>query len=432
MTNRRRLRLTAIASLTSVVASLCAMADDGVRSPFEEANAVQRQMRVVVGRAARATFAVTAFPLAPIDDRFYAAPLDGPTLSKLAEKLDRQCGTAFAIDADGTLLTSEHVVSGAQGVWVTRDDGRVLPAVVVGTDPRSDLAVLRVPGATAPLAFAEDAPQRGDLVATVGNPAGLATAGAAAASVGTLSATGRALPELSARERRFYDDLLQVTTPLSVGNSGGPLVDLGGRAIGVMCATVDSSSHSASIGYAVALNATQRGRIERLRKGEEIVYGYLGVTVADTRIDRVDAQAPAAGVLMPGDVVKTFDGVPVESDATFYRLVGATVAGREVPVVVDRAGQTLSIALTPAKREPNVAPVTTATQRLTWAGVTFANADGGVRVSAVTDGLSTPFTVGSVVRSINGQPTPTLAELLAALHAHAGETLDVQLEGVTP
>lgn len=427
MTNRRRLRLIAIASLTTVVASLSTLADD-VGSPFEEASAIQRQMRVVVDRAARATFAVTAFATPPTDERFFNAPLDGETLAKLSEPLDRSCGTAFAIGADGTLLTSEHVVSGAKSIWVTRDDGRVLPAIVVGTDPRGDLAILRVPSETAPLTIATDAPHRGDLVATVGNPAGLATAGAAAASVGTLSATNRALPALSARERRFYDDLLQVTTPLSVGNSGGPLVDLGGRAIGVLCATVDGTSASASIGYAVALNAVQRDHIDRLRRGEEIVYGYLGVTVADTRIDRVDAKAPAAGVLMPGDVVKTFDGVAVESDAAFYRLASATVVGRDVPLVVDRGGQTLSVAIRPTRREPNVAPVTTASQQLTWAGVTFVNAGNGVSVAKVADDASTPFKVGSVVRSINGASTPSVVELLAALHAHSGESLDVAVD----
>ena len=425
MTNRRR--LIALASLTTVFASLPTRAE-AVGSPFEEASAIQRQMRVVVDRAARATFAVTAFASPPRDERFYRAPLTGESLAKLAESLDRSCGTAFAIGTDGTLLTSEHVVSNAKSLWVTRDDGRVLPAIVIGTDPRSDLAILRVPGETSPLAIATDVPQRGDLVATVGNPVGLATAGAGAASIGTLSAIGRSLPELSARERRFYDDLLQVTTPLTVGNSGGPLVDLSGRAIGILCATVDATSASASIGYAVALNAGQRGRIERLRRGEEIVYGYLGVTVADQRIDRVDAKAPAAGVLMPGDLVKTFDGVAVESDATFWRLATAAIVGRDVPLVVDRAGQTLTIAIKPARREPNVAPVTTATQQLTWAGVTFANADRGVSVTGVADDASTPFKVGTVVRSIDGVATPTLIDLLDALHARAGEPLDVAIE----
>ena len=100
------------------------------------------------------------------------------------------------------------MIAGATSVWVTSDDGRVLPALIVGSDPRSDLAILRVPGATTPIAIGEDAdPTRGDVVVTLGNPAGLATGGTVSASIGTISATHRALPALSAKEKRFYDDL---------------------------------------------------------------------------------------------------------------------------------------------------------------------------------------------------------------------------------
>ena len=103
-----------------------------------------------------------------------------------------------------------------------------------------------------------------------------------------------------------------------------------------MCATVDGSGHSASIGFAVALTPDVRGRIERLTRGEEIVYGYVGVAcgpaddaahVVGARINRVDAQAPAAGVLMPGDVIQKFDGVDVDGDATFGRLASLTPTG---------------------------------------------------------------------------------------------------------
>ncbi len=457
----RRVRLSFLLSLCLATSALAVE----ITSPLEEASALQRQLHSVVDRSCNSVYAVTAFGANVSDPRLFRKSVAASTFMEVAETAQRSCGSAFAIDADGFLLTNEHVVSGASSVWVTDDAGQTLPALVVGTDPRSDLAVLRVPAKVKPIEFAEQPlAERGDLVATIGNPGGISITGKMAASVGCISATGRALPTLSAREHRFYGDLLQITTPITTGSSGGPLLDLSGNAIGIVCAVVPNSSTEQNIGFAISLSAGTRSRIEQLKHGDESIYGYLGVNVSPAevqivsttfadpvnrqpegetravssgtvsrnaplgaRVDRIDPGTPAAGVLQIGDVIKTFDGQEIHSDIDFIRLAGACAVDRDVTMSVARDGNATELTVRPRRRELPVQPVTTVTQRFCWAGVTFANHAQGAIVTGVEASAETPLKVGSILTRIDGKPVTNLSQLLDLFHTHAGEPLEIKL-----
>jgi S1-C subfamily serine protease len=408
-----------------------------MRSPLEEASALQQQLRAVVERSAPSVYAVTAFTDAPTDSSLYGAGVRGAFLAAIADTRGRSCGSAFAIDSSGHLLTNEHVISGARSVWVTNDAGQVLPALVVGSDPRTDLAILFVPAATQPLPMAQDAPQRGDLVAAMGNPDGLATEGKLAASVGCVSATGRSLGTLSANERRAYADLIQVTTPVGIGGSGGPLIDLAGNVVGIISAVSAADRDDLPVGFAIALSPATRERVARLTRGEEIIHPYFGVTVssaptsakvAGVRIERVEANAPADGPLREGDVVLSVDGQPVAADAAFIEAAAACSVDQDVRLSVQRDDQVIEILIRPTRRPLPAAPVTIATQRFHWAGVTFANAaGGGAIILENADAERAPLPPGGIVRGINGGSISGLADMVRVLHRSAGAALELDL-----
>jgi hypothetical protein len=146
------------------------------------------------------------------------------------------------------------VVGRASQIWVTTDDRKVYPAVVVGSDPRSDLAVLKIPArGLRPVTFATGPVRRGQWTMAIGNPYGLAGDGELAVSVGVVSAVGRSLPKLSGKEDRLYQDLIQTTAQINPGNSGGPLFDLAGHVIGVNCAVILPVKQTNGIGFALPM-----------------------------------------------------------------------------------------------------------------------------------------------------------------------------------
>lgn len=411
-----------------------------IHSPLAEVESIQSAIKAVVDRTAPSVFAVTSFNDVPTDPRLWAGTLHGNAFGAFTERQGRNCGSAFAIDDDGTLLTNEHVVNGAASIWVTDDAGRSWPAVVIGTDPRSDLAVIRIPRSTIPLAPADGvATQRGDLVVTLGNPDGLAAQGGTSASLGIVSAVNRSLPTLSARERRSYANLIQMTTPITSGSSGGPLMDLDGHAVGLVTAVAPKDGARAAVGFAIDLTSeATRDAIAQLVAGAEVTHGYLGVTIADARlaidaadsqvagarIDAIERDAPADGVLRAGDVVLSFADQPVESGDMLSRLSATSPVDQDVAIRIDRAGEQLDLTIRPRRRlQPNE-PVTTRTQTLAWAGARFRNASNGVEVIASD---AEPLHVGNIIRAVNGEPVGDVTALLRVLHANAGKPLSIQL-----
>ena len=179
-------------------------------------------------------------------------------------------GTGFIVDSDGYIVTNDHVVSSNDNIWVTTDDHHVYPAIVVGSDPRSDVAVLKIPASKLPtIRFAEAPAKRGQWTMALGNPYGLAGGGEMAVSVGIVSATGRSLPKLSSHEERLYCDLIQTTAQINPGNSGGPLFNLKGEMIGINAAVILSQKVTNGIGFAIPVTPHLRQTIDDLKQGRE-------------------------------------------------------------------------------------------------------------------------------------------------------------------
>src|SRR5439155_11789612 len=172
-------------------------------------------------------------------------------LQSILDQTTRTVGTGFIFDSDGYILTNEHVVGEAEQLWVTTDDHKVYPAIIVGSDPRADLAVLKIPASHLPVVKWGDGTMlhRGQWTIAIGNPYGLATEGEMCMSVGVVSATSRSLPKLASKENRLYSDLIQTTAQINPGNSGGPLFDLGGNVIGINTAVILPQKQTNGIGF---------------------------------------------------------------------------------------------------------------------------------------------------------------------------------------
>jgi putative serine protease PepD len=221
-------------------------------------------------------------------------------------------GTGFLTGRDGTIVTNAHVVGSARSAQVTfGDDGRSLSARIVGTDPSTDLAVLRVDASAVrdvePLPLADSqSVQVGDEAVAIGNPFGLDRT----ATAGIVSALER---EITAPNGFSIDEVIQTDAPINPGNSGGPLLNTRGQVIGVNSQIASSGGGNVGIGFAVPSN-TVREIVPRLERGETIERAWLGVTTSPgagggVRVESVQPGSPAqrAG-LRSGDVIERIDG----------------------------------------------------------------------------------------------------------------------------
>ncbi|MBR0666700.1 Do family serine endopeptidase [Roseomonas hellenica] len=257
-------------------------------------------------------------------------------------------GSGFIIDAEGHIVTNNHVVDGATQVKVTLDDGRELQARVIGRDQRTDLALLKVE-AGAPLPFLNlgnsDQARPGDWVVAVGNPFGLG----GTVTAGIVSARGRDI------HSGPYDDFLQIDAPINRGNSGGPLFGLDGSVIGVNTAIFSPSGGSIGIGFAIPSNLV-RNVVAQLQQNGRVERGFLGastqpVDAAMARalrlarpegalVAQVEPDSPASRAgLRPGDVVTAIGETPVRSPRDLARAVGDLRTGTETTLTTRRDGQ---------------------------------------------------------------------------------------------
>ncbi|HEU4650039.1 MAG TPA: trypsin-like peptidase domain-containing protein, partial [Croceibacterium sp.] len=193
------------------------------------------------------------------------------TVAGLATPMRRGAGSGFFITADGYVVTNEHVIEGAQEITVTLSDGRQLPARLVGDDPPTDVAVLKVAGSDFPfVSFSRsDPPEVGDWVVAVGNPFGFG----GTATVGIVSAHGREIGEA-------HVGFLQMDAPINSGNSGGPLFDLEGHVVGVNTAIISPSGGFVGIGLAVPADLAYAITEELIRTGR-VARGFIGVGIND-------------------------------------------------------------------------------------------------------------------------------------------------------
>jgi S1-C subfamily serine protease len=284
-----------------------------------------------------------------------------PSVAALAVRTSRGAGAGSAVTFtdDGFLLTSAHVVTGAGGGTATFADGVESRFDVVGSDPLSDLAVLRVLASSVPKAELGDADKLrvGQMVVAVGNPMGLA----GSVTAGVVSGLGRSLPTRDGRRVRLIDDVIQTDAALNPGNSGGALADSKGRVIGVNTAVAGYG-----LGLAVPINSTTRQIISELISTGKVRRAWLGVAgvpiplpppVAKKvghrnglRVVEVVPGSPAglAGVYL-GDVILNAGGQPIQSVQALQRLMLGPAIGSRLPVTLLRRGALVDVVITPTE-----------------------------------------------------------------------------------
>ncbi len=270
-------------------------------------------------------------------------------------------GSGFIIDANGTIVTNNHVVRGEKSLMVTLDDGTQLPATVVGTDPRTDLAVLRVhAGHKLPfIQLGDSAKVRpGEWVVAMGNPFGLG----GTVTAGIVSADGRDIGEGP------YDNFIQIDAPINQGNSGGPLFTQDGRVVGVNTAILSPTGGSVGIGFAIPSDMV-RNVVAQIEKNGHVTRGYLGVEMqpidaamaAALKLPKtqnghegalvagVEPNSPAAHAgVQPGDVIVGIDGQTVGTPRELAVDVANIKPGSNAKLAIlrDGADQTVTVDVT--------------------------------------------------------------------------------------
>ena len=288
----------------------------------------------------------------------------------------RSSGSGFIIRKDGLIITNNHVVEGASEIMVSLPDEREYQATVLGRDPKTDLAVLKVESErdlpVANLGDSEDV-RIGDWVMAIGNPFGLSNT----VTAGIVSATGRTIGAGP------YDDFIQTDASINPGNSGGPLFNEKGEVVGINTAIFGNGGGNIGIGFAIPINLAKQLVPDLETKGH-VTRGWLGVTIQKMTTELAESlgldepngalvadvttDSPAdRGGLERGDVIVSYDGHTVKENADLPLLVANTQVGTQVPIDVVRDGKTRTLTVEIAKLdEPEVARGPAAATRGKW------------------------------------------------------------------
>jgi serine protease Do len=348
-------------------------------------------------------------------------------------------GSGFFISADGYAVTNNHVVQNAQNVTVTTDDGKPFDAKVIGTDPRTDLALIKVEGNDFPFVkLADGSPRIGDWVLAVGNPFGLG----GTVTAGIVSARGR---DIGAGP---YDDFIQIDAPVNKGNSGGPTFDVDGNVIGVNTAIFSPSGGSVGIAFAIPAD-TVKSVIAQLRDKGTVTRGWIGVQIQPVTPDiaesmglkqtvgalvsepQQDSPALKAGI-QSGDVITSVDGNAVHDARELARRIGTMAPGASVKLSLIRKGEEKTVTLTlgtlPNEKQADNTPqnqreipdsdVPKLGLKLAPASKVAGSDGAGVVVTEVADGgvaADHGFRVGDVILDVGGTAVSTPADVRKSL-----------------
>jgi S1-C subfamily serine protease len=267
-------------------------------------------------------------------------------------------GSGVLFTPDGYLLTNAHVVHTARRIEAIATDGTTVEARLVGTDPATDLAVVRAQGSGLPYAtLGESSDLRpGQLVVAIGNPLGFDST----VSAGVISSIGRSM---RAQGGRLLENLIQTDVALNPGNSGGPLCDSRARVIGINTAMILGAQ---GLGFSVPIN-TARWVVGELMQSGRVRRGHLGIGAQTRKIPRaaadrlgllkpsgvqvlaVEPGSPASKALRVGDVLLSFDGRPVAGIDDLHRLLGPASIQRAVAIDLYRHGERMSVTITPGE-----------------------------------------------------------------------------------
>jgi len=347
-------------------------------------------------------------------------------------------GSGFFISADGYAVTNNHVVQNADNVQVTADNGKTYTAKVIGTDPRTDLALIKIDGSDFPyVKLSDSTPRVGDWVLAVGNPFGLG----GTVTAGIVSARGR---DIGAGP---YDDFIQIDAPVNKGNSGGPTFDVDGNVIGVNTAIFSPSGGSVGIAFAIPAE-TVKNVIAQLRDKGSVARGWIGVQIQSVTPDLADSMglkqstgalvsepqkdSPAAKAgIVSGDVITSVDNVPVKDSRELARKIGALPPGATVKLGIIHQGQDKTVTLTlgtlPNEKQAANEPTNEGAESsdVPKLGLTLAPANkvsgsggSGVVVTAVADGgvaADHGLQVGDVILEVAGKSVSTPADVRKGL-----------------
>lgn len=314
------------------------------QGPYSYSDAVQRAAPAVANiytSKAAASESTQPVPNPPLRDYSDTLPVPNRQQTSL--------GSAVILNADGYLLTNNHVVAGADEILVSLRDGREALAELIGTDPETDLAVLKIDLHELPIATISPTQQRiGDVVMAIGNPFGLGQT----VTMGIVSATGRNQLGLNT-----YEDFIQTDAAINQGNSGGALIDANGNLIGINTAIFSQSGGSQGIGFAIPVNLAVEVMQAIISQGR-VIRGWLGVEVqpltaelaASLKLDIREGivvsglyrEGPAwtAG-LLPGDVILHIDQEPVSTGRQAMNQVARAQPGQKVRLSILREGQAM-------------------------------------------------------------------------------------------
>jgi len=369
-----------------------------------------------------------------------------------AEKAEA-LGSGFVLTSDGYIVTNNHVIDKASTIKVTLDDGTELPAKLVGADPKSDLAVVKIESSKplATIAWGDsDNLRAGDPILAIGNPFGIGTT----VTAGIVSARGRDL------HSGPYDDFIQIDAPINHGNSGGPLVGVDGKVVGINTAIYSPNGGSVGVGFAIPSDQAQ-AVVTKLMKDGSIEHGFIGVAIQPVTADVADAigLAKPAGALVAkvddgtpaaeagihtGDIITALGGKSVNSPRDLSRMVADLTPGAKERVTVWRDGGDKDLSITIGTNDDGSQQASAdagnraggAGQRVPTIGVQLGDLTADMRQSlgvpngetgAVVEGVSPDkpaadagLQPGDVILSVNQKPVRSAGEAKTAV-AQAGK-----------
>jgi len=367
--------------------------------------------------------------------RFFGLPEDR------GEYKQQGLGSGFIVKPDGYILTNNHVVENADKIKVTLPDKQEFMAKLVGTDPKTDVAVIKVEGKDLPTVQFGDSNmiQVGDWAVAIGTPFGLSQT----VTAGIISASGRNIGIIA----NGYESFIQTDAAINPGNSGGPLVNIEGQVIGINTAIFSRSGGYQGIGCAIPINMVKTILDSLITKGK-VVRGWLGVVIQDVTPEIAkgfglkesvgaligdvlkDGPAEKAGI-QRGDVITTFDGAVIDGVTTLRNIVAATEVGKKVKVVVIRNGKEKTLEVTTGEQDAGLQAkgegtaetfekFGLSTQELTPEMAKQLGYEGleGVVVSDVEQGSpagEAGLRRGDLIQEVNRQPIKSLADYNKAM-----------------
>jgi serine protease DegS len=332
-------------------ASPGAGAPGALNEPRSFASAVERAAPAVVN-VYTARVVTERLPRNPLEELF------GDLGPRYRQRVERALGSGVIVDDDGHIVTNHHVIANADSIRVQLADGREAEAAIVGRDPDTDLAVLRVRLTRLPVMplGRSDALRVGDMVLAIGNPIGLSQT----VTHGIISATGRGQLGVAT-----FENFIQTDAPINVGNSGGALIDTTGQLIGINTAVVAKNLGVEGIGFAIPVNLVRGVQREIIAKGR-VVRGWIGIAPEDIPDDQarrlglarggvvitnlyVNSPALAAG-LQPGDLVLAVDGAAVRTAQEALTRIALLAPGKALQLRIQRGQQVADVSIEVTER----------------------------------------------------------------------------------